>query len=207
MIIAFCGIDGSGKSTYVGYTMDYLNAKGLKTKSIHIIRDSFYHFVLHNYIGRISSVSQKRLEDNLRNPKNKIYPFIVKFLKKILLFMNLIYFNLKHLSYKGNLNNNIVCDRYFYDDLVQMKYLKLAKDKFFYFYEKLIIKPDIIFFVKADPQTAYSRKYEYNLDYFLNKNRLYSNLFSHILHLELSHPDIENNKQYIYRQIDEVIQR
>lgn len=205
MIIAFCGLDGSGKTTYAFSLTGYLNQKKIKARYHHMIRDSFYYLILHNFIGRIWRSSPKALEEALRKPQEKLSFSIIRCIKKALLFINLIYFNARYSGYSQEGGNSIICDRYFYDEIVQMAYLGLAGDKFLSFYKKLIIKPDIVFFLKVPAELAYSRKNEYEKEYFTEKSRLYSHSFKAIPHLEISTGDIENGNNFIRQQVESLL--
>lgn len=202
MIIAFSGIDGSGKTTYAKSVVDYLQGKKLKAKYTHSIRNSFYHLILHNIVGKISRSSKESMEAALRNKKNRIYFPIAKFIKNTLLLINLVYFNIRYGRYKGVRRNTIVCDRYFYDDLVQMRYLESAGDKFLDFYENLIIKPDITFFIKGDPVISYGRKREYDKDYFIKKSDIYSKMYKTITNVEIPEGSLEAGKNIININVD-----
>lgn len=201
MIISFSGIDGSGKTTYANVAMDYFKNKKLRFKYMHMIRDSFYHSILHDVIGRFSKPSQKYLEKGLRNPKNKIYFAVLKFIKKMLLVANLLYFNLRYRKYKGSTIYNIICDRYFYDEIVQMQYLRLAGKVFMPFYKNLIIKPDIAFLIKAKPEVAYARKSEFDRNYFLEKCKLYKQVHKSIYMIDLPDDSQENNADLIFVEL------
>jgi len=177
MIIAFSGIDGSGKTTYAESCVNYFKEKKIDCKYRHMVKDSFYNLVLHDFIGKVSKNAQESIEKGLRDKKNRIRFSLLKSMKKMLLVLNMIYFNLAYGAYKGNIRKNIVSDRYFYDDIAQMLYLGLASENFIKFYNRFIMKPDIAFFVKVEPEIAFKRKSEYEKSYFFDKCRIYKDVF------------------------------
>ena len=205
MIIAFSGIDGSGKTTYAKFAAGHIQSKNLKARYRHNVRDSFYHLILHNVIGGVSESSRASIEAALRSKGNLVYFSIAGFVKKVLLLTDLVCFNIRYGGYKGARAKTLACDRYFYDEIVQMKYLGLARDKFLRFYKSLIIKPDILFFVKSDPTIAYERKREYNEDYFMKKAGLYSDMYMTIPHVGIQDSDLKSNEQAIRADIDRVL--
>lgn len=206
MIIVFSGIDGSGKTTYARFVTDYFIKRGLKARYMHIVRDSFYHIILHNFIGRAWPSSKKTLEGALRNPGNKKSFLLTGFLKKAALLLNLLYFNIRYAGYRSNKKRNLICDRYFYDDVVQMKYLGLATDKFINFYTGLIMEPDMVFFSKTPPETAYMRKNEYDREYFFSKDRLYSQMCGNIRSLIIPEGRIEKNIEFIKVKVNPILE-
>ena len=177
MIIAFSGIDGSGKTACAEFCVNYFKEKRIDCRYRHMVKDSFYNLILHNFIGKVSKNAQKSIEKGLRDKKNRIRFSLSRSIKKALLVLNMIYFNLAYRSYKGNGRKNIVSDRYFYDDIAQMLYLGLASENFIKFYNRFIMKPDIAFFVKVDPEIAYKRKSEYEKAYFFDKCKIYEDVF------------------------------
>jgi len=205
LIIAFSGIDGSGKTTYAVSVVEYIRGKSLKARYRHNVRDTFYHLILHKGIGGVSESSRASIETALRNKKNRAYFSFAGSIKKILLLMDLIFFNIRYGSYKGSRAKTLVCDRYFYDEIVQMRYLGLSREKFIRFYESLIISPDTLFFVKSDPMVAYERKSEYDKEYFLKKTDLYSDAYKTIGHVEIEDSDLKVNERSIKAKIDRVI--
>jgi thymidylate kinase len=207
VIIAFSGLDGSGKTTCAEFTVDYLKSRGFFVKYLHIIKGSLYHKILHGIIARVSEESQKALEKNLRSKENKPSFFISKWLKKGGVLINLLCFNLLYGRYKDNIRRNIVTDRYFYDDIVQAVYLGIAGRSFLSFCNKLIIQPDLVFFLKADPAAAYARKREYDEKYFMEKSRLYADTYKTIPRIEIPEGGIDNIKGIVKSYIEPVVRK
>ena len=173
MIISFSGLDGSGKTTLVKKTGEYLLKQGLKVKELHIVKNSFSYFVLHKMIGKISKKLQRNLENNLRrNDKKRLWGVV----KKTLLFIYLLYFDLRYGWYKGNKKYYLVCDRYFYDELIQLKYLGIHSSFFARLYTRFILKPDLGICLNISSHTAQYRKPEFEKEYFEWKEREYKKL-------------------------------
>lgn len=173
MIIAFSGLDGSGKTTHAKKTMNYLLNNNQKIIYRHAIKSSLSEFIAEN-IKRISIKTKEKLEKKLRSKRKK--NILLTSGKKITLLYDLILFNIKYYGLKGKTNKHIICDRYFYDELVQAKYLSLGKNLFFRIYKNLIIQPDIIFYIHINPKIAFKRKPEYEFKYYKKKYLLYNSI-------------------------------
>jgi thymidylate kinase len=193
VIIAFCGIDGSGKTTFSEISKEVIAGKGLNVVCRHNIKNSFYHSILHNVIGKLSKGAKGSLEKGLREKRRGLTFFVSSWIKAGMLLLNLIIFNCRYGSYKGSAGRNIICDRYFYDDLVQMEYLGWKNKIFPWFYKRCIIIPDLLFFLDTQSEAAFSRKKEYDLDYFVRKSELYRNLFKDAAAVNL--PDLQMDKR------------
>jgi len=208
MIIAFSGIDGSGKTTYAEFCVNYFKEKKIDCKYRHMVKDSLYNVALHNFIGKISKNTQASIEKGLRNKKNRVRFFLLKLVKKALLVLNMVYFNLAYGSYRGNPRRNIVSDRYFYDDIAQLQYLGLASENFIKFYSQFIMKPDIIFFVKVEPETAFKRKGEYKKEYFFDKCKIYEDVFNQIpMAIHVNKKSKEESLRFISDRIEECLRQ
>ena len=207
MIIVFSGIDGSGKTTCANFAYHHLKGKSLNVRYLHIIRDSFYHKMLHNLIGRVSKNTKGTLEKKLRTKESGVLSFFSKLAKKTALFINLALFNLRYGGYKGNIKRTVIVDRYFYDDIVQGMYLGIAGKRFLDAYKRLIILPDVIFFLDADPVKAYERKQEYDKDYYFRKSIIYKEVYGAIPHLEIAEGSMENINNIAKGHLDGAIKK
>ena len=174
MIIVFSGLDGSGKSTHALKTKHYLLKKGHSTVYRHVVKSSISESIAKG-INKISPKTKKGLEKKLRSNKKR---HLLAWGKRITLFFDIILFNLKYHQFKENKKAHIICDRYFYDELIQFKYLSLGLDFLFNIYNEIILKPDIIFYLEVTPQTAFRRKPEYKFSYYTHKSKLYTKIKS-----------------------------
>ena len=176
MIVTFSGLDGTGKTTCVDMASEHIYSKVKTCRRRHIIKDSLSHFFTHKIVGGVSGEARKSAEAGLRETTKGIKGNILVLVKKIFLLIDIIFFDVVYGRYKGKKDKAIVCDRYFYDELVQTEYLGIAGRVFTRLYSSLIIRPDIAFILKISPDEAYSRKNEYDIDYFRKKEGLYENI-------------------------------
>lgn len=207
MIIAFSGIDGSGKTTSAEFVMDYFRKRNIPVEYSHIVRDSFYHKMLHGLVGKVSKDTQRSLEESLRKKQGGTAAFISKWIKKAALFTNIICFNLRYGRYKNNIKRNIITDRYFYDDIAQGIYLGVAGRAFISAFKKRIIQPDIVFYLRAEPSLAYARKKEYDEEYFLTKSGIYDEIYKEAPNIKISEGSMESIKVTIRNYLEDTLGR
>lgn len=200
MIISFSGLDGSGKTTHAKKTCGYLN--NLEKKNVYV------HIAGYSIFGRMSKLLQKRniaLYENIRDLEysqvkgNK--KRIVGLLKEITSILDLGVFYIKIYIEKVR-KRIIVCDRYFYDILVQAQYFNFFGEHFSKLYLKLIPKPDIAFYLDLDPKISYNRsdksKHQ-DLYFFKTKLDLYKNLTKYFK--KISDTKINEKQDLINKQL------
>ena len=68
----------------------------------------------------------------------------------------------------------VVADRWFYDELIHCRYRSMCS--FPELYLRLIPRPALLFYLKEEPKTAFSRAKEQDSGYFERKKRLYDRL-------------------------------
>jgi len=171
MIIVFSGMDGSGKTIHALRTKKYLLKKAHKVTYRHAIKSSFSEFIAKG-MSKVSNKTKSKLEKKLRSSKK---PCLLAWGKRITLFFDIILFNLRYHRLKGDKKAHVVCDRYFYDELIQFKYLSLDIDFLSRIYQDMTLEPDIVFYLEVSPETAFKRKPEYEFNYYKKKSLLYHN--------------------------------
>ena len=138
MIISISGLDGSGKSTQIGLLADYCAKNGLECRVRHLIKDSLSYFLTHKVIGSFSKKTQLKVESGIRKKDRGLEFYFLSVVKKILLLIEMIYFNVRFSRYKRCRTNVLICDRYFYDAIVQIEYLGIAGKIYRDIYLKMI---------------------------------------------------------------------
>lgn len=177
MIISFSGLDGSGKSTHIDLTVDFLRKEGIRTKVIEIYGMSFFS-IMGSFLNRLSKkhaqslvAEQFRIEEKL-SIKKKYLSLVRRFslFLDILIFCTFIKFpaKIKH--------RHVICDRYFYDTVIQLFYLKMCSKQFYENALKWIPMPDIPIIILVEPNIAFGRKVEYDREYFHRKDILYRDI-------------------------------
>jgi len=210
MIISLSGLDGSGKSFSARLISNYLSKINKKSIIVHMGGHSIF-----GVISKVLKKNHKKFHEKIRDfeyiPKKNKYRSLIRFLKRITSIIDIFIFYLR-IFFEWTRGNIIVCDRYFYDLLVQGQYFKFFGEYFSFLYLKLIPKPTISFFIDTDFNTAFNhanKHKHHNLNFFKKKYDLYSRL-------DISFVTIKNhntkkfekiiineiNKKLIYHQIE-----
>ena len=203
MIISFSGLDGSGKTSQIDLAMDHLKKRNVKYRMRHAIRDSFAYFLLHGIIKKITPKGGERLEEGIRQDTNKVKLKLLSAVKKMFLILSIVYFRLRYGFYRKHTKKALVCDRYFYDELIQARYLKISGRLFDGIYEKLIVKPDIAFLLEVNSEEAHNRKKEYDLKYFMDKSLMYEDMKKKGSFIVIPSQEISRSQEIIQGHIDE----
>ena len=142
-LIAFCGMDGTGKTTLASKVAQFFKEQGIEFQFIHA----------HGY-----SVSQNSF--GLDEKKVNCLKYLFGLLIPLAFIDNLFTY---YFRYKPVLKNKtLICDRYFYDKAARMIYYGILNKLIAKVYLRLLPKPDFIFFLDVNPQKAYIRKKEYS---------------------------------------------
>ena len=171
--ISIIGPDGVGKSTVTSNLKNDLKDKGLFKD----ILDIHHRF---EFIPNISEIFTRRpKEGDTTKSSTRESSVVTNPTKKHSWLRTLIYviyysvdFMLGYvyiLKYKAT-GGMIIADRYYYDFYIQKHYDNLPDfvKRFFY---ALIPQPNIIFFLSANAETIYKRKYELTLEETIDQNR------------------------------------
>jgi len=180
ILVCFIGIDGSGKTTLVNNLLDKLR----ETSESKYVYGRFISLTLRIIIG-ISKRILSLLGNNLSNYqekisiKNSIFKNrLVAFLYEVFTFFSYtvqIYLKVK---IPLLLNNNIVCDRYIYDTVidlsVDLNYYEERFKKVLAFYLRVMPKPNITFLIDLPENIAFERGKEItSLEYLSKRRRMY----------------------------------
>ncbi len=196
-LITISGLDGSGKTTQLDLIEEKLKNK-FQVKRFHMVTFSIANKIL-----------KKKTSSSRSKAQNKAGFFGI-FLRKIAIIIDVFRFRFYYLvKTHENKINYIIVDRYFYDQIVNIKYLDSKnswKKKPFWqaIVENQLIEPSLKIYLKITPEKILERdrKIEQGKDYLINKNNLYD-YFS--TKWKLTKIDGNNSKPKIQQKINQLI--
>jgi thymidylate kinase len=192
MIISFIGPDGSGKSTAIKYSEEYLKKNNISYKILY----PFNYFLLRLLINFANKSNFTGGMKKKRNTKNK--NIIIKIFWPLLALIDawIWFFYVKLCNKKIQI---ILCDRYFHDlhtafDEFNLAFLSINK-----WYIKLVPKPNKLILLSGMPHILKSRESDdsHEIDFFERQVKRYNDLYlkdSRVtaLNINFSREDIEN---------------
>jgi thymidylate kinase len=171
-LITISGLDGSGKTTQLDLLEKKLKEKH-QVERLHMIDFSIANKIL------------KKKSDKKGNQAKTKTGFWGLFMRKIAIAIDSIRFRIHYrVKVFENKVDYLLIDRYFYDQIINIKYLdpkeNYEKEPFWQkITESQIIQPDLKIYLKINPEKILTRarKIEQNRNYLFQKNNLY-NFFS-----------------------------
>jgi thymidylate kinase len=173
LLITFSGIDGAGKSTQIASLRDFLEEAGLSVlllafwddvAKLKHARRSVGAWVFKGDIGVGTPEKPiSRRDKNVRSPIMSLFRLAIYFADAVSL-SRIISRALKSSA------DVIIFDRYIYDELANLNMGHAVTRLYLRGIIKSVPKPEISFFLDADPIQAWTRKPEYPLE-FLHSNR------------------------------------
>lgn len=166
--VSFSGIDGAGKSTQIANLRAYLEGAGMRVELITFwddvarlkrIREGAGHTLFKGEKG----VGSPEKPVNRRDKNVRSWPMSV--VRLGLYFVDALSLRATVAKALQSGADFVICDRYIYDELANLNLGNPASRAYVRMIMKLVPRPDVSYFLDADPVAARARKPEYPLDF------------------------------------------
>jgi len=168
-LVSFSGLDGSGKTQLIFLLRRFLRRQGISYFYIHSVSDSLANRLAKNapFFKRIISPKEVVIGQNQQNKipqTKKTISFLSYAIRLFFLFIDALYLRLRLAFYLNNYSV-IIFDRFLYDKLINLSYLrrnkKLLRSNFWL---KLFPRPNMPLFLHITPEDSFARKQEVILE-------------------------------------------
>jgi len=171
-LISFSGPDGVGKTTHINLLLDELRKDGESVEYIHMFskRGSLLNRVIYSH--RVFSRANANSREHSQLASYRRIPMLLLKLSLTILDSWFTYCYIK-LKYK---HRTIICDRYFYDNIV---YIAASEEKLAHVvlhFSSLIPKPDVAILLYAGPEVLCGRKSGQNFDSLRQVDSIFKSL-------------------------------
>lgn len=172
-IVSFSGIDGAGKTTQICALQAWLNKAGQRTQLLTFWDDvvmfpRFREFTSHKAFKGDQGIGSPEKPLQRRDKNVTSWPVIA--MRFFLYFADGLNLSRKVRSLRKVETDVVIFDRYIYDELANLPLKSWATRVFIRCIQTFTPKPDVAYFIDADPAAAFARKPEYPLE-FLRSNR------------------------------------
>ncbi len=179
ILVSFSGLDGSGKSTQIENLRQFAASRGLTTKVLAFwddvvvlsrYREGFVHKVYGSERG-IGAPGRpvERRDKNVR----KWYLNVFRHGLYLLDAVNLV--RVIGVARRSGAAV-IIMDRYIYDELANLPLSNLLTKAFIRMVSASVPRPNVVYLLDADPESARARKPEYPIEFLHTCRRAYSDL-------------------------------
>jgi thymidylate kinase len=165
--VSFSGIDGAGKSTQIANLQARLQEGGMQVKLVTFwddvarlkrIREGAGHTLFKGEKG----VGSPEKPVNRRDKNVRSWPMSV--VRLGLYFVDAVSLRTTVAKALRSGADFVICDRYCYDELANLNLSNPAARAYVRMIMKIVPRPDVSYFLDADPVAARARKPEYPLD-------------------------------------------
>ncbi|TKJ17341.1 hypothetical protein CEE44_02290 [Candidatus Woesearchaeota archaeon B3_Woes] len=189
-LIVLIGLDGSGKSTHAKNIIKFLNKNNFKTKYLHLPS-----------VVPLNIIVKERESHKSNNKNNSKKSLLISFLRQIAFVIGIYYIIFFKIIPNILLGRIIVSDRWFYDELVHLKYINMCT--FPRLYKFLIPHPSLLISLSINPKTAMKRKPDEEEKYYIKKNDLYNSLLKNLKYENILSNEVNATKKNIEKRLKE----
>jgi thymidylate kinase len=178
VLIAFIGMDGSGKTTLAQGTAEALRSQGKKTACLAPFEYIFLDVITSSFKKGKRRSSDCELGSNPLLTRSRKSP-LMQFWPCLALIDNWTYFLLR-IRPMLSAGMHIVCDRYFYDFATSFEHYGYTNQRMQAIYLQAIPRPHLTFVLDVAPEIACARESgdTHDLEFFLEQRQRYLNIAS-----------------------------
>jgi len=159
-LVCFTGVDGSGKTTHAKALMKYLEQKGYSCVYVWGAPRPILSYIFFAFT-RLMGYWEETRKNAYTNPLEYAPERIAKKFGVLLRFFLFIDFHLKTIlkvRLPLILGKIVVCDRYFYDLVMELKRTEVLSKKMIFLLSKTLPQPIITFLLDAPETFIYKRR-------------------------------------------------
>lgn len=173
LLISFSGLDGAGKSTQIENLRERLAAAGLKIKLLTfwddiVVMTRYREGFVHAVYGSEKGVGAPGKPVNRRDKNVRAWYLTIA--RHALYLLDALHLRMVVKEALKSGHDVVIFDRYTYDELANLPLERPMSRAFLRIMQRIAPKPDIAYFLDADPEAAHKRKPEYPVD-FMHKCR------------------------------------
>ncbi len=193
MLISFSGIDGCGKTTFATQVIELLKTRGLKAKCLRVTDTA-----ISRKLGELfKKISGKRTKSAASSSGS-----VFAFFRKMFLVFDVLLFWIVLLRARVT-GTNLVCDRYFFDSIIHLKYLGISINLFENFLFALAPEPDIAFLLIVPVEVAKGRDKDFSNNFYKEKHSYYIEVFEKINAIKIENNDLDSTSMQVKKIVVE----
>jgi len=176
-LICFTGVDGSGKTTHAKFLKKYLEEHGYSCRYVWGASRpflSYFFFAFTRVLGYWKNTKKNAYTDPLEYAPRLLSTKFGK-IWRLFLFIDYQLKALAKIRLPLLMGKVVICDRYFYDLLMELRLSNVSSKRFALLLSKSMPKPLVTFLMGAPETLARSRR-NFSYDFFSKRNGVFLDL-------------------------------